>query len=195
MILSDTDIENALNSGHMKLGPLAPDAIQPSSVDIRLANGFRVYDWHAGEVLDPAEPQTDLMHLVEVPENQSFILPSGGFVLGTTIEEISLPADLTASLEGKSSLARIGLVIHATAGYIDPGFCGQITLELFNFASLPIRLRPGMPIGQLTFLKMTSPSSRPYGHSSRRSKYQGQRGPTASEAWQNFLPYEAPENS
>ena len=154
--------------------------VQPSSVDVRLDRYFRLFDNHKYAVIDPAEEQPELTRLIEVDAEEGFILHPGEFVLGSTYEQVRLPDDIAARLEGKSSLGRLGLLTHSTAGFIDPGFEGHVTLELSNVATLPIRLWPGMKIGQLSFLQMDAPAERPYGHPALGSKYQGQSGPVAS---------------
>ncbi len=160
--------------------------IQPSSIDVRLDRYFRLFDNHKYAVIDPSEEQPDLTRLVEVETDDSFILHPGEFVLGSTFENVTLPDDVAARVEGKSSLGRLGLLTHATAGFVDPGFDGHVTLELSNVATLPIRLWPGMKIGQLCFFRLTSAAEHPYGSAERGSHYQGQRGPTASRSHQNF---------
>jgi dCTP deaminase len=160
--------------------------IQPSSVDVRLDKFFRLFDNHKYQVIDPALDQADLTRLVEVDSQEGFVLHPGEFVLGSTLETVSLPDDLAARVEGKSSLGRLGLLTHATAGFVDPGFTGHVTLELSNVATLPIMLWPGMKIGQLAFFRLSSPAESPYGSEGYGSHYQGQRGPTASRSFQNF---------
>src|SRR5690554_459626 len=186
MLLSDRDITAELASGRIALDPQAPDMIQPSSVDVRLDRFFRLFDNHKYPYIDPAEDQPDLTHLVEVDPDEAFILHPGEFVLGSTYEKVTLPNDVAARLEGKSSLGRLGLLTHSTAGFIDPGFVGNVTLELSNMATLPINLWPGMKIGQLCFFRMTSSADHPYGSATYGSRYSGQRGPTASRSFQNF---------
>ncbi|MCU1577343.1 MAG: dcd [Leifsonia sp.] len=186
MLLSDRDIKAELGTGRIGLEPYQPEMIQPSSIDVRLDRFFRLFDNHKYPFIDPAEDQPDLTRLVEVDSNQPFILHPGEFVLGSTYEMVSLPDDIAARLEGKSSLGRLGLLTHSTAGFIDPGFSGHVTLELSNVATLPIKLWPGMKIGQMCFFRLSSPTERPYGSSEYSSRYQGQRGPTASRSFQNF---------
>jgi len=186
MLLSDRDIKAELASGRIALDPQAPDMIQPSSVDVRLDRFFRLFDNHKYPYIDPAEDQPELTRLVEVEADESFILHPGEFVLGSTYEQISLPDDVAARLEGKSSLGRLGLLTHSTAGFVDPGFTGHVTLELSNVATLPIKLWPGMKIGQVCFFRLSSPAEKPYGSADYKSRYQGQRGPTASRSFQNF---------
>ena len=186
MLLSDRDIRSELESGRIALDPYEPAMIQPSSIDVRLDRFFRLFDNHKYAVIDPAEDQPDLTRLVEVEADESLILHPGEFVLGSTFEAVTLPDDVAARLEGKSSLGRLGLLTHSTAGFIDPGFTGHVTLELSNVATLPIRLWPGMKIGQMCFFRLSSPSEHPYGSSVYGSRYQGQRGPTASRSFQNF---------
>src|SRR6188472_4781048 len=160
--------------------------MQPSSVDVRLDRYFRLFDNHKYPFIDPALDQPDLTHLIEVAPEEAFILHPGEFALGSTFELISLPDDVSARLEGKSSLGRLGLLTHSTAGFIDAGFSGHVTLELSNVATLPIKLWPGMKIGQLCFFRLTSPAEAPYGSGAQGSRYQGQRGPTPSKSYQNF---------
>jgi len=186
MLLSDRDIRAALESGRIGLEPLDLGMVQPSSVDVRLDRWFRLFDNHRYAHIDPAEEQAELTRLVEVAPDEPFILHPGEFVLGSTYELVSLPDDLAARLEGKSSLGRLGLLTHSTAGFIDPGFSGHVTLELANVATLPVKLWPGMKIGQLCFFRTSSPVENPYGSGPYGSRYQGQRGPTASRSWQNF---------
>jgi dCTP deaminase len=168
------------------LDPLDLGMVQPSSVDVRLDRFFRLFDNHKYQHIDPAVDQPDLTRLVEVDATEPFVLHPGEFVLGATYEVITLPDDIAARLEGKSSLGRLGLLTHSTAGFIDPGFSGHVTLELSNVATLPITLWPGMKIGQLCFFRLSSPAEHPYGSDKYGSRYQGQRGPTASRSFQNF---------
>ena len=170
----------------MGLDPLDLGMVQPSSVDVRLDRFFRLFDNHKYQHIDPAVDQPDLTRLVEVDAMESFVLHPGEFVLGATYEAVTLPDDIAARLEGKSSLGRLGLLTHSTAGFIDPGFSGHVTLELSNVATLPITLWPGMKIGQLCFFRLSSPAEHPYGSDQYGSRYQGQRGPTASRSFQNF---------
>ena len=186
MLLSDRDIRSELDSGRIGLDPLDLDMVQPSSVDVRLDRFFRLFDNHKYQHIDPAMDQPDLTRLVEVDSTEAFVLHPGEFVLGATFEVVSLPDDVAARLEGKSSLGRLGLLTHSTAGFIDPGFSGHVTLELSNVATLPISLWPGMKIGQLCFFRLTSPAEHPYGSEKYGSRYQGQRGPTASRSFKNF---------
>ncbi len=181
MILSDRTVRKLLADGHLELDPIEDDQIQPASVDVRLGSGIRVFRNHTAECIDPYEVRTDLTELVEIAEGSAFVLHPGEFVLGSTVERIGLPDDIVARVDGKSSLGRLGILIHATAGFIDAGFKGQITLELSNVATLPIRLWPGMKIGQISFMQLDEPVERPYGHPDLGSKYQGQSGPVASE--------------
>ena len=160
--------------------------VQPSSIDVRLDKYFRLFDNHKYPFIDPAEEQPDLTRLIEVGRDEPFILHPGEFVLGSSFEIVTLPDDLAARLEGKSSLGRLGLLTHSTAGFVDPGFTGHVTLELSNAATLPIKLWPGMRVGQLCFFRLSSPTEHPYGSAKYGSRYQGQRGPTASRSFQNF---------
>jgi dCTP deaminase len=186
MILSDVSIRKALAEGRIVIEPTSDDAIQPSSVDLRVDRLFRVFRNHTEPYIDPKKPLEDLTELVEIPEGESFVLHPGEFVLGSTLERVALPDDLVARLEGKSSLGRLGLLIHSTAGFVDAGWDGHLTLELSNVANLPIAIYPGMKIGQISFLQMTTPAEHPYGSDAPRSKYQGQRGPTPSRYYLNF---------
>ena len=186
MLLSDRDISSELSAGRITLSPSEPEMVQPSSVDVRLDRYFRLFDNHKYAVIDPAEHQPELTRLVETKPGQPFILHPGEFVLGATFEAVTLPDDVAARLEGKSSLGRLGLLTHSTAGFIDPGFSGHVTLELSNVANLPITIYPAMKIGQLSFVQMSEPAETPYGSGALGSKYQGQRGPTPSRYWQNF---------
>ena len=186
MLLSDRDIRAELDSGRVVLDPYEPAMIQPSSIDVRLDRYFRLFDNHKYPVIDPAAEQPDLTHLVDVGDEEPFVLHPGEFVLASTFEAVTLPDDVAARLEGKSSLGRLGLLTHSTAGFIDPGFSGHVTLELSNVATLPILLWPGMKIGQMCFFRLSSAAEHPYGSSVYGSRYQGQRGPTASRSWQSF---------
>jgi dCTP deaminase len=186
MILSDRTIRAELDAGRIVIDPLDEQCIQPSSVDLRLDRLFRVFLNHTMPVIDVKEDLEDLTRLVEIGEGEAFILHPGEFVLGSTYERVTLPDNLVGRIEGKSSLGRLGLLIHSTAGFIDAGFSGYLTLELSNVANLPITLYPGMKIGQVSFLRMTTPADVPYGSARVGSKYQGQRGPTPSRYWENF---------
>ena len=186
MLLSDRDIRAQLDAGRVLLDPSDPAMIQPSSVDVRIDRYFRLFDNHKYPFIDPAEAQPELTRLVEVDPDEPFILHPGEFVLASTFEVVTLPDDVAARLEGKSSLGRLGLLTHSTAGFIDPGFSGHVTLELSNVATLPIKLWPGMKIGQLCFFQLSSPAERPYGSAEYGSRYQGQRGPTASLSYRSF---------
>jgi dCTP deaminase len=186
VLLSDRELAAGLADGTIGLDPYDPAMIQPSSIDLRLDRFFRVFRNHRYACIDPAQEQADLTEMVEVPSGEPFLLHPGEFVLGSTYEKVTLPAHLAARVEGKSSLGRLGLLVHSTAGFIDPGFSGPVTLELSNVATLPIKLWPGMKIGQLCVMLMTSPAEHPYGSQRAGSHYQGQRGPTASKSWQNF---------
>ncbi|HEX2699790.1 MAG TPA: dCTP deaminase [Acidimicrobiales bacterium] len=188
MILSDRTIRDELEAGRVVIDPLDEACIQPSSVDLHVDRYFRVFRNHTMRVIDVKEDQENLTELVEMREDEAFILHPGEFVLGSTSERVRLPDDLVARLEGKSSLGRLGLLIHSTAGFVDAGFDGHLTLELSNVANLPITIYPGMKIGQISFLRMTTPADMPYGSAAAGSKYQGQRGPTPSRYSENFRP-------
>ena len=186
MLLSDRDIRTEITAGRVAVEPFAESMVQPSSVDVRLDRFFRVFENHKYSVIDPSIEQSELTREDVVEPNEHFILHPGEFVLASTYEIITLPDDIAGRLEGKSSLGRLGLLTHSTAGFIDPGFSGHITLELSNVANLPVKLFPGMKIGQLCLIKLSSPAEHPYGSAVYASRYQGQRGPTASRSWINF---------
>jgi len=192
VILSDRTLREQLDAGRIVIDPLDETLIQPSSIDVRISNLFRVFRNHTRGVIDVKQDLTDLTELIEMPtsldgnDTAAFMLHPGEFVLGSTLERVGVPGDLVGRVEGKSSLGRLGLMIHSTAGFIDAGFDGHITLELANVASLPITLYPGMKIGQISFMEMTSPADKPYGQGATGSKYQGQRGPTPSRYFENF---------
>ena len=187
VLLSDRDIRAELESGRVKIDPYEPGMVQPSSVDVRLDRWFRVFENHKYPHIDPSVEQPDLTRLLEVRAEEPFVLHPGEFVLASTFEVFGLPDDLAARLEGKSSLGRLGLLTHSTAGWIDPGFVGHVTLELSNVATLPIKLWPGMKIGQMCLFRTSSPAEYPYGAERHGSRYQDQRGPTPSRSYLNFL--------
>ena len=186
MLMSDRDIRASIEAGQIGLEPLEMSLLQPSSFDVRLDRFFRLFDNHKYAYIDPAEDQSDLTQLIEVDPKEAFILHPGEFVLGSTYEFVTLPDNIAARLEGKSSLGRLGLLTHSTAGVVDPGFKGHVTLELANVSNLPIKLWPGMKVGQLCFFQLSSPSETPYGSEKYNNRYQGQRGPTASRSFMNF---------
>lgn len=186
MLLSDRDIRAEVAAGRVSIDPFTEQMVQPSSVDVRLDKYFRVFENHRYPHIDPAEEQPDLTRLVEAEADEPFILHPGEFVLASTLEVVGLPDDVAGRLEGKSSLGRLGLLTHSTAGFIDPGFSGHVTLELSNVATLPIKLWPGMKIGQLCLFRLSSPAEHPYGSQQYGSRYQGQRGPTPSRSHLNF---------
>jgi dCTP deaminase len=186
VLLSDRDIKAELAAGRVALDPYDESMIQPSSIDVRLDKFFRTFENHRYPHIDPAEDQPDLTREVAPIGDEPFILHPGEFVLGSTYEVVSLPDDVAARLEGKSSLGRLGLLTHSTAGFIDPGFSGHVTLELANVANLPIKLWPGMKIGQLCFFRLSSAAEHPYGSAKYGSRYQGQRGPTPSRSAARF---------
>lgn len=186
MILSDRSIRAALDDGSIVIDPLGDNAIQPSSVDVRVLPAFRVFANHRHPFIDTRADQPDLTELIEVEGDEPFMLHPGEFVLGSTLERLTLPDDVVGQLNGKSSLGRLGLVVHATAGFIDPGFSGHITLELSNMATLPIAIYPHMKIGQFVFSRLDQPAEHPYGSEKYGSKYQHQEGPTASRYHLNF---------
>ena len=188
MILSDRTLREYIDSGDIVIDPFDAELVQPSSIDVRISSVFRVFRNHTSGVIDVKRDMRHLTEVVEMPEDgsEAFMLHPGEFVLGATLERVAVPDFLVASIEGKSSLARLGLLIHSTAGWIDPGFDGHITLELANVATLPITLYPNMKIGQISFVQMTTAADQPYGKGATGSKYQGQRGPTPSRYFENF---------
>ena len=184
-VLSDNSIKRELESKRIIINPLDYNDIQPASVDLHLSKDLRVFT----RGLSRIDVRSDLKHLTkaeEIHENAPFLLHSGAFILGSTVEWVEIADDLVARIEGKSSLGRLGLLVHSTAGYVDPGWKGDLTLELFNCSPLPITLYRGMPIGQISFLNLSTKADRPYGSKSLRSKYQGQTGPTASRINEDF---------
>ena len=186
MVLSDHTIKEEIAAGRLVFDPYDESLVQPSSVDVRVDRSFRVFNNSRYPYIDVRQPMEDLTELVTVAEDEPFVLHPGEFVLGQTLERFSLPDDLVARLEGKSSLGRLGLVIHSTAGFVDPGFEGNLTLELSNLATLPITIYEGMPIGQISFMRLDGPVDSPYGARETGSKYQGQTEPTASRFYMNF---------
>jgi dCTP deaminase len=186
VLLSDHDLQAEIAAGRLALDPYEPGLVQPSSIDVRLDRMFRVFNNVKYTHIDPSIQQDDLTTEVEAPDGDPFVLHPGEFVLGSTLEVVTLPDDLAARLEGKSSLGRLGLVTHSTAGFIDPGFSGHVTLELSNLANLPITLWPGMKIGQICVFRLSSPADHPYGSTKYGSRYQGQRGPTPSRSFMNW---------
>ena len=186
MILSDRSLREQIEAGRIIIEPFDAGCIQPSSIDVKIGNLFRVFRNHTSAVIDVKQNQEDLTELITIPEDGVFMLHPGEFVLASTIERIGVPDDMVSRIDGKSSLGRLGLIIHSTAGFIDPGFDGHVTLELTNIATLPITLYPGMKIGQVSFMQMTTAADHPYGKGAAGSKYQGRRGPTPSRYWENF---------
>ena len=186
VILSDVDIRKEVASGRVRVDPFDEAAIQPSSIDMRVDRYFRVFANSRYPYIDVRKPMEDLTELVEASGDEPLILHPGEFILGSTLERVTLPNDIVARVEGKSSLGRLGLLIHSTAGFVDAGWDGHLTLELSNVANLPITIYPDMKIGQLCLFRMTSPAERPYGSAGLGSKYQGQRGPTPSSYYKNF---------
>lgn len=190
MLLSDRDIRARVDMGDIELDPFTPEMIQPASIDVRLDRFFRVFNDRQYTYVDPAENQGELTEQFSVAQGEPWILHPGEFVLGSTLERVHISSQIAARLEGKSSLGRLGILTHSTAGFIDPGFNGYITLELSNVSPLPVKLWPGMKIGQICFFELSSPAEHPYGSQALGSHYQGQRGPTPSRSYQNF--YKAP---
>ncbi len=187
MILSDRTIREEIQAGRIVIDPFDPACVQPSSVDLHVDSQFRVFANSRYAYIDVKREMPELTELVQVADGEPFILHPGEFVLGSTVERVAIPNDTVARLEGKSSLGRLGLLIHSTAGYVDPGWDGFLTLELSNVANLPITIYPGMKIGQISFFRLSTPAERPYGSRGARSKYQGQRGPTASRFFEEFV--------
>jgi dCTP deaminase len=187
VVLSDAAIRRQIESGRIGIEPYDASLMQPASLDVRVDRLFRVFRNSRYPYIDVKAEQDELTELVEVADGEAFILHPSEFVLGSTLERVKLPDDLVARLEGKSSLGRLGLLIHSTAGFIDPGWDGHVTLELSNVANLPITIYAGMKIGQLSFVQLSEPAERPYGTGGLGSKYQGQRGPTPSRYWKNFV--------
>ena len=190
MVLSDHSLREQLAAGRIIIEPYDEQCVQPSSIDVKVSNLFRVFRNHTAGIIDVKEDMENLTELITVPDDGVFMLHPGEFVLGSTLERVVVPSDLVARIEGKSSLGRLGLLIHSTAGFIDAGFDGHVTLELANVASLPITIYPQMRIGQISFLQMTTAADNPYGSGANGSKYQGQRGPTPSRYFENFRPRE-----
>lgn len=186
MILSDKSIKEEIAAGTIRIEPFRPDCVQPSSVDVHLDKTFLVFNHMEHTYIDIKKPMPKLTTQVEVTDDRPFIMHPGEFVLGSTFEKLTLPNNIAARIEGKSSLGRIGLLIHSTAGYIDPGFSGNITLELSNVSRLPITLYPGMKIAQFSFQQMTTPVDKPYGSPELKSRYQGQTTPEPSKLYQDF---------
>lgn len=186
VILSDRTLREQLAAGRIIIEPFDERCVQPSSIDVKIGPLFRVFRNHTARVIDVKEDMSELTELVQIPDDGVFMLHPGDFVLASTLERIVVPVDMVARIDGKSSLGRLGLIIHSTAGFIDPGFDGHITLELTNIATLPITLYPNMKVGQVSFMMMTTPADKPYGSGAQGSKYQGQRGPTPSRYFENF---------
>ena len=185
-VLSDGTILRLVEEGRIAIKPWDPERVQPASVDLRLGDSFRVFHNHRTTAIDLREPPSNLTEEVVVEDGVPFVIHPGEFALGRTLEWVELPDDIVARIEGKSSIGRLGLIVHATAGFVDPGFSGHVTLELANVATLPIKLYPGMKIGQLCFFRLSSPAEHPYGSAKYGSRYQGQRGPTPSRSYANF---------
>lgn len=187
MILSDSDLKKSLETGHIKIDPLFPNSIQPASIDFHLGGDFLVFKNNQHVCIDPKEPVDGMMEEVHIDETKQFVLHPGEFALGMTYETVSVPHDLVLQLNGKSSLGRVGLIVHTTAGYIDPGNTLKITLELVNFANLPVKLYYKMPVAQGVFAKLSSPAQVPYGTDALNSKYYGDSKPKASQYYKNFI--------
>ncbi len=187
MVLSDRTLKELIRSKHLLISPFDPDLIQPSSYNLRLANKFRIFKNAQQAFLDVREPVTDYMEVIEIPDDQPIVIHPHEFILGETVEYFEIPTDLVGRLEGKSSLGRLGIIIHSTAGYVDPGFKGTLTLEISNLANIPIKLYPKMKIAQMSFHYLSTPADLPYGHKKLGSKYQGQKGPTESRVFKEFV--------
>ncbi len=185
MILSDRDIKKEIKNKRLTITPYNSNFVQPASYDVTLGSEVRVFKNTQKAYLDVKEDASGFMELIKIPKSKPLIVHPGEFMLGTTLERVSLPDDIVGQLNGRSSLGRLGLIIHATAGYVDPGFEGFLTLEMTNVSNIPIALYPGMRIGQIAFLKLSSPSEKPYGPA-KGSKYKGQKGPTESRIWKDF---------
>jgi dCTP deaminase len=179
-VLSDGTIRRLVQEGRIRIDPWDPGMLQPASVDLRLGRSFRVFENHKVTAIDLADPPSGLTEKVEVRPDESFVIHPGEFVLGRTEEHVELADDLVARIEGKSSLGRLGLIVHATAGFVDPGFKGTLTLEITNLTRVPIVLWPGKPIAQLSFIGLDRPAERPYGHPELGSHYHGQVDATES---------------
>jgi dCTP deaminase len=188
MILSDRDIKAYIKEGKISITPLRPECIQPASIDLHLDKTFLIFDTVNHHLIDVKEPVDNLMRRVEIDETKPFIIHPGEFALGLVLEETGVGNDVVGRLEGKSSLGRLGIIIHATAGYLDPGNKLHMTLELSNIGSLPVKLYYGMPIAQISFVKLSSPCENPYGSKALTSKYYGAKEPQASQMWKNFTP-------
>jgi dCTP deaminase len=186
VLLSDRDIRTEIDAGNLVIDPFEEKWLQPSSIDVHLDRYFRVFVNSRYTHIDPSQAQEDITELVEKDHDEPFIIHPGEFVLGSTFQRVTIPYDLASRIEGKSSLGRLGLMVHSTAGFVDAGFNGNITLELRSVATLPIMLWPGMKIGQLCIFRLSSPAENPYGSGAQGSRYQGQGGPTASRAYMNF---------
>lgn len=185
MILSDVDIRREINKKRLQISPFSPKSIQPASYDVTLGSDFRIFKNTQKAYLDVKEDFSNFMELIKIPESKPLIIHPREFLLGTTCEKFKIPDDLVAQLMGRSSIGRLGIIVHATAGFIDPGFEGYVTLEMTNVANIPIALYPGMRIGQVSFTRLTSPAKNPYSPK-RGSKYRGQKGPTVSKVWKDF---------
>ena len=185
-VLSDRTIKEELAAGRLVIEPLDEANIQPASIDLQLDRVFRIFRVTRRPFVDVRQPMDDLTELVTIEDDEPFIIQPGTFVLGSTLESVTLPDDIVARVDGRSSLGRLGLLVHATAGYVDPGWTGKLTLELSNQSQMPIALYYGMKISQISFLRMSTPVDRPYGSESLASKYQGQTGPTPSRIFQDF---------
>ena len=186
MVLSDRTIREEIANGRIVIDPLGEGCIQPASVDVHLDKRVLVFRNSRRPYIDVREDMSDLTEMMEIDDDRPFMLHPGEFVLASTLEHIELPEDLVARLEGKSSLGRIGLLIHSTAGYVDPGWKGHLTLELSNVANLPVTLYLGMKIGQLSYLRLSTAAENLYGSPALGSKYQGQTEPTGSRIYQDF---------
>src|ERR1700727_1673197 len=179
-VLSDATIARLVDEGRIRIDPWDQSRVQPASVDLRLGDSFRVFHNHRASAIDLRRPPENLTEEVIVPEGESFVIHPGEFCLGRTLEWVELPDDIVARIEGKSSLGRLGLIVHATAGFCDPGWKGTLTLELNNLTRVPIKLYPGLEIAQLSFMMLDRPAERPYGSPEGGSHSGGRRAATAS---------------
>jgi dCTP deaminase len=186
LVLSDRTIREEITSGRLIVDPLDLDCIQPASIDLHLDRVFRVFRLSHRAHIDVREPVEALTEVVEIDDETPFLLQPDEFVLASTLETITLPDDIVGRLDGRGSLGRLGLLVHATAGFVDPGWTGKLTLELSNASKMPIAIYYGMKIAQISFLRLSTPVERPYGSPGLGSKYQGQQEPTASRAYEDF---------
>ena len=179
-VLSDGTIRRLVDAGRIKVDPWDPGMIQPASIDLRLGDSFRVFHNHRARAIDLRDPPRNLTEQIVLGDDEPFVVHPGEFVLARTEEHVAIPDDIVARIEGKSSLGRLGLIVHATAGFVDPGFKGTLTLEITNLTRVPIKLYAGLPIAQLSFMALDAPAEHPYGSEALGSHYQGQVAATES---------------